>query len=107
METETMTASRRNFLGLAAAAPLAILAAKAANAAAPAACYDPAALPLSQRNRRRSLGYIEMSSDAKKRCGACAFFTAAANASCGSCQLLGSTVNAGAVCTSFAAKAKP
>jgi hypothetical protein len=107
METETMTASRRNFLGLAGAAPLAVLAAKSAHSAAPAACYDPAALPLSQRNRRRSLGYVEVSSDAKKRCALCAFYTAAANASCGSCQLLSSTVNAGAVCTSFAAKAKP
>jgi hypothetical protein len=107
METETMSASRRNFLGLAAAVPLAALATKAASAAAPAACYDPATVPLSQRNRRRSLGYVELSSDPKKRCGLCAFFAPVANSGCGSCQLLGSTVNAGAVCTSFAAKAKP
>lgn len=102
-----MSTSRRHFLGLAAAAPVALLAAGTARAAE-AACYDPAALPFSQKSRRRSLGYVEVSSDPKKRCDACAFFTAAAPASCGSCQMLGGgAVSAGAVCNSFAAKAKP
>lgn len=102
-----MTASRRNFLGLAAAAPFAVLAAASARAA-DAACYDPATLPFSQKSRRRSLGYLEVATDPGKRCGGCAFFTAAAPASCGACQLLGGTrVNAGAVCNSFAAKARP
>jgi hypothetical protein len=99
-----MTTSRRNFLGLAAAAPIAALAATSRAAGpAPAACYDPATLPLSQKNRRRSLGYVEASTDPKKR-----FTAAAANANCGTCQILtGGTVNAGSVCTSFAAKPKP
>lgn len=102
-----MTRSRRNFLGLAAGAPLMLLAAGRARAADAPACYDPATLPFSQKNRRRSLGYVDLSSDPGKRCSACAFFTAATPASCGTCQLLGGgPVRAEAVCNSFAAKAK-
>lgn len=101
-----MTTSRRNFLGLAAAAPAALLAASTARAAGPA-CYDPATLPFSQKSRRRSIGYIEVSSDPTTRCGGCAFYTASENAGCGACQMLGGgVVSAGAVCDSFAAKAK-
>ncbi|TCM23703.1 high-potential iron-sulfur protein [Novosphingobium sp. ST904] len=68
------------------------------------ACYDPAALSLSQRNARRSLGYVEVSGDATKHCSLCAYFTASAK-NCGNCQLLlGAPVNGGGVCSSFAAK---
>lgn len=101
-----MELSRRNLLAAAALAPLGIFAARASHAAEAAACYDPAALSLSQRNRRRSLGYAEVSGDAKKTCAGCDFFTASAQSGCGTCQLLtGGAVNAGAVCNSFAAKA--
>lgn len=98
-----MTIDRRRFLTLAAiGVPLATLAIGTAQAAA---CYDPAALPLSQRNRRRSLGYVEAAADAAKRCLGCAFFTAGA-AGCGTCALLNGPVNAGASCNSFAPRGK-
>ena len=101
-----MDQNRRRFLALTGLAPLALAGIARAGAQQTAAlCYDPAALPLSQKSRRRSLGYLEASADAKKRCGACAFFTAAA-AGCGTCTMLsGGAVNAGAVCNSYAAKA--
>lgn len=99
-----MILARRRFLTLAAlGAPLAMLGAGAARAAA---CYDPAALPLSQKNRRRSLGYVEAATDAARRCQGCAFFTAAAEAGCGTCGLLAGPVNAGASCNSFAPRGK-
>lgn len=98
-----MTINRRRFLTVAAVGmPLAIFAAGAARAAV---CYDPAALPLSQKSRRRSLSYVEVSSDPAKRCAGCAFFTATAEG-CGNCQLLNGPVNAGAVCASFAPRPK-
>ncbi len=99
-----MSMSRRSLLGMAA---VAALAGSGARAAAGAACYDPATLPLSQRNRRRSLGYVELSATAGKSCSACAFFTAGSQSGCGTCQLLsGGPVNAGALCGSFGAKAR-
>ncbi len=103
-EAEAMPVTRRKLVALAALAPVGLLAARTAQAAA---CYDAASLPLSQRNRRRSLGYVETSSDPKKACAACAFFAAGAQAGCGTCQMLtGGTVEATAVCNSFAAKAR-
>ncbi len=102
-----MSMSRRSLLGLAAVAPLAALASAGARAAEGAACYDPALLSLSQRNRRRSLGYVDVSATAGKSCAGCAFFSAAAAAGCGTCQLLsGGPVNAGGLCNSFGAKAR-
>jgi hypothetical protein len=99
-----MNPTRRNFVILAGMAPLALAAGRALAAEA-AACYDPASLPLSQKNRRRSLGYVDASLDPKRHCSACAFFTAG-QGTCGYCQLLtGGPVNAGAVCNSFAPKA--
>ncbi|MBV1686720.1 high-potential iron-sulfur protein [Novosphingobium sp. G106] len=96
-----MIASRRSFLAAAALAPLA-LAGKAS--AEPAVCYDPNALPLSQRSRRRALGYVDASPDPAKQCGRCSFFTAAAPG-CGTCTMLsGGAVNGGSVCNSFARK---
>ena len=100
-----MTIDRRSFLALAAGCvPLALLVAGGAQALAPA-CYDPATLPLNQKNRRRSLGYVEASSDPARHCSACSFFTAG-TAGCGTCGLLSGPVNAGAVCSSFAPRAK-
>lgn len=73
--------------------------------AAEALCQDPATLPLSQRTRRRSLGYVEPAADPARRCGLCAFFTGTTEG-CGTCQMLtGGTVSAWGVCTSFATKA--
>ena len=92
---------RRGLLAMAALAPFALLSA----ARAAAACYDPAALPLSQKSRRRSLGYTDVSADPAKRCGLCAYFTAG-DGGCGTCQLLsGGPVSAASGCTSFAARA--
>lgn len=99
-----MDSHRRRFLAFAAAAPLAALTIGRARAQT-ATCYDPAALPLSQKNRRRSLGYVEVSADPAKRCAGCVFFTAGADG-CGTCGLLNGPVSAGAVCASFAPRAK-
>ena len=100
-----MDTTRRNLLALAGLAPFALSAARSA-VAAEAACYDPASLPLSQKSRRRSLGFVDVSPDPKRRCGACAFFVAGAG-QCGTCNLLGgSPVGAGSVCASFAARGK-
>ena len=101
-----MTTSRRAFVGLIAAAPLAFAASRALAEAPAAACYDPASLPLSQRSRRRSVDYLDVSADPARHCGACSFFTAASGM-CGTCAILGGgPVNAGAVCSSFAARGK-
>lgn len=97
-----MEPSRRKLLAAIGLAPLAFVAARSASGAE--ACYDPAKLPLSQKNRRRGLGYVEVSPDPKKRCDGCAFYTAA-KSGCGTCQMLGGgTVSAAAVCNSFAPK---
>lgn len=98
-----MTQSRRKFLTIAGLAGGATLLSGAA--LAQAACYAPEALPFSQKSRRRSLGYVDASDDAKRHCGLCAFFKADAAAGCGTCGLLNGPVNAGGLCTSFAAKA--
>ncbi len=90
--------SRRGFLGLAALAPLAFA---ATARAAEGPCYDPASLSISQKSRRRSLGYLEASDDPKRQCRACAFYTES-RPGCGKCVLLEGLVNAGAVCDSFA-----
>lgn len=113
-----MNNSRRDFLahGLA----LASLAVPGAALAQGAVCADPASLPLSQKNRRRSVGYSEPSADAARACGLCTFFTASnsgsnsanisgsiseSKAACGTCTMLGGgPVSAQGVCTSFTAK---
>ena len=99
-----MSIDRRRFLAFTAAAPLLVLGIGGVGAQT-ATCYDPAALPLSQKNRRRSLGYVEPSADPARRCAGCAFFTAGA-VGCGTCGLLSGPVNAGAVCSSFAPRGK-
>lgn len=98
-----MEKSRRNFMGLLALAPVSVLFAGRAMAA-DSVCYDPQTLPLSQKNRRRSVGYVSASSDAKRQCSLCVFFTPGQGA-CGNCQMLsGGPVEAGGVCNSFAPK---
>lgn len=99
-----MDRSKRSFLTLAAITPLALVTGGAAFAS-DAACYDPVNLPLSLRNRRKALGFVEVSPDAARRCGLCAFFERK-QGECGTCQLLsGGPVTAAGVCNSFAAKA--
>ena len=98
-----MDHNRRKLIKSLGIASLTLAAAPKVLAAAPI-CFDPAALPLSQKNRRRGLGYVDVSTDPKRRCGACAFFTAA-QTGCGTCQMLsGGPVSAGSVCNSFAPK---
>lgn len=97
-----MSVSRRSLLGTLALIPLAATGALAADGAN--SCYDPSALPASQRSRRRSLGFREQSGDPAKRCGTCAFFTSS-SAGCGKCALLtGGPVTAQSVCNSWARK---
>lgn len=99
-----MITDRRRFMNLAIMGAAATAAVKASGAMA-AVCYDPAALPLSQKNRRRSLGYIEAATDPARRCMGCAFFTAAEEG-CGKCAMLNFTVNSGASCNSFVQRPK-
>lgn len=95
-----MEKSRRDILALAGMAPLMLLAGGAA--AADIVCYDAASLSLTQKNLRRSVGFAETSTDPKRHCGLCAFFTASKGI-CGTCQIMsGSPVTAAGVCTSFA-----
>lgn len=99
-----MAETRRRFLTLAGMAPLACVALGSTQALANA-CVDPDSLPLSQKNRRRAIGYVDPSTDAKKKCSLCSFFTAG-QAGCGTCMMLsGGPVSADAVCNSFALKA--
>lgn len=99
-----MDRTRRNFLAAAGVATLGLMSG-AARAQTSTPCFDPAALPLSQKNQRRSLSYTSPSPDQNRRCGLCAFFTAGEGGQCGACQILsGGPVEAGAVCTSFAAR---
>lgn len=98
-----MDNTRRKFLALAGMVPMAALFGARA-LAAEAACYDPSALPLQQRNRRRSIGFVEVSPDPVKRCEACVFFKPG-NGGCGTCDMLsGGPVTARGYCLSFAQK---
>ena len=98
-----MADTRRSFLALAGLTPLVLLAAGNAATTAPAACYDPDKLTLSQKSRRRANDYAEPSPDPARHCSLCSFFTAAAPG-CGSCTILGGAVAAGGLCSSFAAR---
>ncbi|MCE7796227.1 high-potential iron-sulfur protein [Sphingobium sufflavum] len=105
---------RRRMLGLLATLPALAIglscggAAMAAGAAAGATgevCIDPTKLPASQTSMRRSLGFKMASTDPKKTCGTCMFFTGAKGSDCGKCALLsGGAVPAAGVCDSWAPK---
>ncbi len=99
-----MITNRRELLALAAAAPFAAFAATRALADG-TACYDPAALSMSQKGLRKSLQFVDLSPDATKRCELCAFYKAAAPG-CGSCQILNGPAASGSFCLSYAAKPK-
>lgn len=97
-----MTISRRILLGAIMFAPF--LAARSQRAEAATTCYDPATFSASQRGRRRSLGFKDVSDNPAKHCSICAFFTST-GADCGTCQLLGGgPVTTGSVCNSWAKK---
>lgn len=99
-----MNETRRRFIALAGLAPLAALGARQAFAQTGPACYDPNAMSLSQKNMRRSVGFVDPAPDPAKRCGVCAFFVAK-QGGCGTCQILsGGPVAQSAYCTSFAPK---
>lgn len=67
-------------------------------------CVDPK-LAAATQGMRQALNYKDPSADPKKRCGLCAFFTAATPAACGKCAMLsGGPVSASAVCDSWTAK---
>lgn len=99
-----MIGTRRSFLAAAGVLPVALVASRAFGADQ-VACYDPSALPLSQRSRRRALSYVDASPDPHKQCSRCSFFSTKPP-SCGTCVMLsGGPVNAGGLCNSFAPKA--
>jgi hypothetical protein len=83
---------------------LLLLGASGVARAAEAVCYDSAALPFSQKSRRRAVSYQDQSDDPARHCGICAFFTGTA-AGCGTCAILTGPVNATGVCASWAPKA--
>jgi hypothetical protein len=100
--SQPLTPSRRAVLAGLGIGLCAIAGAARAAASATATCREPAALPLSQKSRRRGLGYVEISTDAKRSCALCAFYSAAAQG-CGACQILGGgIVSANGLCNSFA-----
>lgn len=96
-------------LGLARAAPLALLGLSSGAGAADApACFDPEALPASAKSLRKALGFVTPAPDPAKACGGCAFFVAGGQndkAGCGTCGLLsGGPVTAKSWCRSWARK---
>lgn len=100
--------ARRQLVAAMALVPVALALGQGASATAPAVCYDPASLSLAQKRQRRSIGYVEPSSDPAKRCGGCAFFKPAAAAGCGTCDLLSAgPVQAAALCNSYAPRPAP
>jgi hypothetical protein len=99
-----MDETRRRFIALASLAPIAALGARQAFAQAKPVCYDMNTLSMSQKNMRRTLGFVDPAPDASKRCGVCAFFVAT-QGGCGACQILsGGPTAQSAYCTSFAPK---
>lgn len=67
------------------------------------ACFDPARLP--NAGMRRSLNFQAISTDPKKKCASCAFFTKTASGDCGKCAIFsGGPVSAQSVCDSWASK---
>ncbi len=94
--------SRRSAIGHLVLLPLGL--ALAARASASEVCFDPDALPASQRSFRKSLGFELKASDPSRACIGCAFYTASSE-TCGTCRLLsGGPVEPTSTCRSFAAK---
>ncbi|MFM6930697.1 MAG: twin-arginine translocation signal domain-containing protein [Novosphingobium sp.] len=98
-----MDNSRRRFLQIAAITPVAAVVLGRLAPAHADTCADPASLSAAQKSLRNSLEFVEVSTEAAKRCGLCAFYQAKGD--CGTCQILSSQVRSTSVCSSFAAKA--
>ena len=101
---EAVNGDRRRLCALATAAPLLLLGLGSTATAAETACFNPQALPASQKRMRATLGFKPLSPDPKRKCGSCTFF-APSGGGCGKCALLsGGPVAAASVCDSWAAK---
>lgn len=98
-----MDKARRQFLQIAAIAPIAAVALGRLAPAQADTCSDPATMPAAQKSLRKSLEFVEVSKDPAARCGLCAFYQGKGD--CGTCQILSSQVSAASFCSSFAAKA--
>jgi hypothetical protein len=72
-------------------------------AAAPAGpdCKDLSALTDAQRQTRASLKYVDVATDAKKRCDGCSLFNPATGG-CGGCKVVPGPIEAGGSCTAWA-----
>lgn len=66
-------------------------------------CADPSQMTSAQESVRRTLKYVEVSSDASKVCAGCSFFHAGTEAGgCGGCEMFGGEpVNPGGYCDSW------
>jgi hypothetical protein len=74
----------------------------ATRSAAAEACVDLDALPSGQKAMRQSLNF-KLASDDNRKCGGCAFFSAA-EGDCGKCQIFSGPVPAQGRCDSWAAR---
>lgn len=96
-----MNSDRRRFLAFAGLSPPVMLG--AGNALARSApCYTLETKTFSQKSRRRSLGFMDVATDPKRRCGDCSFFTGAEGGGATRQMLSGAAVTANSSCSSFA-----
>jgi hypothetical protein len=72
-------------------------------AAAGKVCADPNSMDSGARELRKSLNYVEASTEPEKTCSVCGFFEAGKEG-CGSCQIFNGSVNAGGHCDFWARK---
>jgi hypothetical protein len=67
-------------------------------------CADPELLGPGEAQMRKTLKYLEISTDDKQQCTGCQFFSAPSN-NCGHCELLDGAVNTAGFCTSWVKRA--
>lgn len=97
-----MKATRRDVLLGAGTSSAVLFAAPALAATAEPACPDPKNPPPAIAAQRRGLNYVEPSTNPKKRCGLCFWWTATSGG-CGKCGLMGGNpTSMNGVCSSFA-----
>ncbi|GAB5412890.1 MAG: hypothetical protein Cons2KO_04930 [Congregibacter sp.] len=69
-------------------------------------CADPGDMTSAQESVRRTLRYVEMSTDPARSCSGCDFFKPSASGACGSCEIFdGGPANPGGYCDSWSADA--
>jgi hypothetical protein len=98
------TSNRRQFLKLCAIGAGATVLLAACGEKKPAAgpdCKDLSALTDAQRQTRASLKYVDVATDAKKRCDGCSLFNPATGG-CGGCKVVPDPIEAGGSCTAWA-----